>query len=141
MRILLPKTIQLYFYSPIWARSDAQGRGRVAMRALSAIDVSTTRAFTEVVRGMAFAADAEPPIYLFELAATALTACEVACRIDNNRRTSVIRIDNEAAHAPLIKGSSPSAYEGGNSKPVPGRGTPLPGGVVVRICKHEGQRC
>ena len=57
---------------------------------------------------MAFAADAESPIYLFELSETALTACLVDYRPDGSHRACFLRIDNKAALAALIKGSSSS---------------------------------
>ena len=55
---------------------------------------------------MVFAAEAESPIYLFELAATILAACLVTYRPNGNPRTCVLCIDNKAALAALIKGPS-----------------------------------
>ena len=57
---------------------------------------------------MAFGADGESHIYLFELAATVLTACLMAYRYDGNHRTCVLRIDKTALAA-LIKGSASSS--------------------------------
>ena len=60
--------------------------------------------FTE----MAYQAEDESPIYLFELSAAILTAPAVASRSDGTPRTCVLCIDNKAALAALIKGSSSS---------------------------------
>ena len=44
----------------------------------------------------------ESPIYLFELAATVITACLAAYLSDDNRRTFVLRVDNKAVLASHI---------------------------------------
>ena len=90
------------------AHSDSQGHGHIATRALLPNDVSISTHLPKWFLEMAFASDAEFPIYLFELAATALTDCLAAYRSDGNRRTCVLRIDNKAALAALINGSSSS---------------------------------
>ena len=109
VRILPPRTIPLNLHSPMGAHSDAQGHGHVATRALFPFDVSISTHLPKWFLEMAFASEAESPIYLFELAATILTACEVANRSDGYHRTCVLCIDNKAALAALIKGSSSSA--------------------------------
>ena len=106
---LPPRTIPLSLLSPLGARSDAQGHGHIAMRALCPRDISISTRLPKWFLEMAFAADAESPIYLFELAATILTACEVAYRSDGNHRTCVLCVDSKAAFATLVKGSSSSA--------------------------------
>ena len=106
---LPPRSIPLTLFSPMGAHSDAQGNGHISTRALLPIDVSLSTHHPKWFIEMAFAADAESPIYLFELAATVLTACLAAYLPDGNRRTCVLRIDNKAAIDALIKGSSPSA--------------------------------
>ena len=90
------------------AHSDAQGHGRIASRALLPLGVSISTHLPKWFIEMAFAADAESPIYLFELDATVLTACLAAYRSDGNRRTCVLGIYNKAAPDAIIKGSSSS---------------------------------
>ena len=103
------RSIPLTLYPLMGAHSDAHGRGHIATRALLPLDVSISTHLPKWFTEMAFAADAESPIYLFEHAATVLTACLAAYRSEGNRRTCVLRIDNKAALDALIKGSSSSA--------------------------------
>ena len=72
-------------------------------------DVSISTDLPKRFIEMAFAGDAGSPIYLFEHAATVLTACQAAYRPGGSRRTCVLRIDNKAALDALIKASSSSA--------------------------------
>ena len=58
---------------------------------------------------MEISPDGGPPIHLFELAAAVRTACLAAYRPGGNPRTCVLRIDNMAAIASLIKGTSSPA--------------------------------
>ena len=102
-------SIPLTLLPPVGAHSDAQGHGHIASRAMLPNDVSISTHLPKWFVEMAFASDAEAHIYRFELAANVLTACLVAYRSDCNHRTCVLRIDNRAALAALIKGSSPSA--------------------------------
>ena len=88
------------------AHSDAQGHGHIATRALLPSDVSVSTHLSQWFVDMALSTEAEPPIYLFELAETSPTACLVAYRSGGNPRTCVLRIDNKAALDALIKGSS-----------------------------------
>ena len=106
---LRPMSIPLTLLPPVGAHSDAQGHGHIASRAMLPNDVSISTHLPKWFVEMAFASDAEAHIYRFELAANVLTACLVAYRSDCNHRTCVLRIDNRAALAALIKGSSPSA--------------------------------
>ena len=103
-----PRPIPLTLFSPMGAYSDAQGHGHIASRALLPLDVSISTHLPKWFIEMAFAADAESPIYLFELDATVLTACLAAYRSDGNRRTCVLGIYNKAAPDAIIKGSSSS---------------------------------
>ena len=52
--------------------------------------------------------EGESPIFIFELAAAVLAACLVITQNDGVARTCVLCVDNKAALAALIKGSSSS---------------------------------
>lgn len=84
---LPPRSIPLTLFSPTGAHSDDQGHGHIATRALLPTDVSVSTHLPQWFVEMALAAEGEPPIYLFELAATVLTACLVDYRSDGNPRT------------------------------------------------------
>ena len=105
---LPPRLVPLALFSPMGAHSDAQGHGHVAMRALFPLGVSISTHLPAWFVELTNAADAESPIYIYELAATALTACEFAYRNDGKPLTCVLRIDNQVALAALIKGSPPA---------------------------------
>ena len=105
---LPPRMVPLTLFSPMGAHSGAQGHGHIAMRAQFPLDVSISTHLPSWFVEMTVAADAESPIYIYELAATVLTACEAAYRSDGKPRTCVLCIDNQAALAALIKGSSSS---------------------------------
>ena len=94
------------------ARSDAQGHSHIATRALLPSDLSVSTHIPKWFVEMAFGAEEESPIYLFELAATVLTACLVAYRSDGNPRTFASRAENNKdATDSIIKGSSsPAIY-------------------------------
>ena len=106
---LPPRSTPLTLFSPTGAHLDAHGHGHIATRALLPGDVSISTHLPKWFLEVAFAADSEFPIYLFELAATVLTARLVAYRSDGNHRTCVLRIDNKTAIGALIKGSSSSS--------------------------------
>ena len=105
---LPPATIPLSLFAPTGARSDAQGHGQIAVRALFPKDVSISTHLSNRFIDLAFEAESESPIYLIELAATILTSCEVDNRSDGYRRTCVLCIDNKAALESPIKGSPSS---------------------------------
>ena len=86
---LPPRTIPLSLLAPMGARADAQGHGHIAMRALFPQDVSISTRLPRWFVDMAFEAESESPVYLFEPAATILTACEVSYRSDGYRGTCV----------------------------------------------------
>ena len=106
---LHPRSIPLTLFPPMGADSDAQGHGHVATRALLPAGETVPTRLPQWFIEMASAAEAGPPIYLFEQAETVLTACLAAYRSDGNPRTCVLRIDNKAALDALVKGSSFSA--------------------------------
>ena len=106
---LHPRSIPLTLFRPTGARSDAQGYGHVATRALLPSDESVSTHLPQWFVDMAFEADAESPIYLSKLAATGLAAFLADYRSDGNPRTFALRIDNRAALDALITGSSSSA--------------------------------
>ena len=94
---------------PRWeAHSDAQWQWRNAARALPPRGISDPTQLPKWFAEMYFAADVEAEIYLFELAATIHTACEVDCRPEGNHRTCVLRVDNKAAPSALRRGSPSS---------------------------------
>ena len=105
---LHPRSIPLTLFPQMGARSDAQGHGHVATRALLPTDVSVSTRLPQWFIDVAFAAEAGALIYLFGLAATVLTSFLGACRSDGNTRACVLRIDNQAALDALVKGSSSS---------------------------------
>ena len=107
--LLPPRSVPLASLAPMGAHSYAQGRGHIASLALLPYDISVATHLTPWFVGMAISAEGESPIYLSELAATVLTACLVAYRSDGNPRTCVLRVDNKAALAALITGSSSPA--------------------------------
>ena len=72
---LSPRSIPLTLFCPMGAHPDPQWRGHIATRALLPNDVSISTHLPKWCLEMAFGADADPPVYLFELAATVLTAC------------------------------------------------------------------
>ena len=106
---LRPRSIPLTLFTPMGARSDAQGPGHIATRSLLQPDVSVSTNLPQRFVEMLFSAEEESPIYLSELSATFLTACIVDFRSDGHPRTCVFRIDNKATVDALIKGSSSSA--------------------------------
>ena len=94
--------------SPIGAHSDAHGNGRIAARILCPMDVAISLHRPARFTRMADEAECESPIYLFELAATILTARAVASRSDYAPRTCILCIDNKAALSAITKGSASS---------------------------------
>ena len=105
---LPPRILPLALLSPMGAHSDAQGHGRIATKVLFPKEVTISTRLPKRFIEMVFASDGESPIYLFEMAAAILTACVVSTRSDGNPRTCVLCVDNKAALAALIKGSSAS---------------------------------
>ena len=61
---LPPRTIPHSLLAPMGSNSDAQGHGRIAMRALFAKDVSISTHLPKWSIDMAFEAESESPIYL-----------------------------------------------------------------------------
>ena len=72
---LPPRSIPLTLFFPMGTHSDDQGHGHIATRAILPVDVSISTHLPKWFIEMAFAADSGSPIYLFERAVTALTAC------------------------------------------------------------------
>ena len=105
---LPPRTIPLAMLSPYGAHSDAQGFGHVAARARVPSDYTISTHLPLWFIEMAVAAEGESPIYLFEIAAAIFAACLVYFHSDGESRTCVLCVDNKAALAALVKGSSSS---------------------------------
>ena len=103
-----PRLAPLTLFSLTGTHSGAQRRVRIAARDLFLPDVDISAHLPSRFAEMTIAADAESPIYIYELAATALTACAVAYRSDGNHRSCALCIDNKAALESLTKGSPPS---------------------------------
>ena len=102
------RSIPLRLSSPVGAHSDAQGFGRIAARALLPEDITVSLHLPTWFIDMTFGLEEESPIFISELAAAILAACLVILQNDGNARTCVLCIDNNAALAALIKGSSSS---------------------------------
>ena len=107
--LLHPRSVPLTLIAPMGAHSDALGRGRISARSLLPYDISVSTHLPPWYVRMAISADGGPHVYLCELAATVLTIRLSAYRSGGNPRTCVLRVDNKAALASLIKGSASSA--------------------------------
>ena len=85
------------------AHSGPHGHGRIDMGALFPSGVSISTHLPSWSVDIAVEAEAESPIYVYELDATVLTACDVSYRSGGNPRPSALRIDKKAALASLFK--------------------------------------
>ena len=105
---LRPRILSLQFCKPIGAHSDAQGLGRVAAvftrHGRTAITTHLPSWFITWVCSL----PGESPIFLYELCAAILVVCCSFDWPDAANRTCVLCVDNEAAVATLVKGSSSS---------------------------------
>ena len=125
--------------SPYGGRSDAQGFGHVAARGSVhgdyAISAHLPRRFIE----MADAAEGESPIYLFEIAVF-LAACLVYFRSGGKARTCVLRVNNKAALAALVKGSPSSLFGSILANVFLSLAARLRNSIAVRVREHQSQR-
>ena len=102
------RSIPMKLGTPVGAHSDAQGFGHIAARALLPNDVTVSLHLPLWFVDMTFDLEEESPIFVFELTAAILAACLVILQNDGEARSCVLCVDNKAALAALIKGSSSS---------------------------------
>ena len=103
---LAPRTAPFEQQGPMGAHTDAQGRGHIAAVYLAEQRVSANAHLPEWLCLMAEAAEGESPIFLYELCAAILMVYIANHRWGDTPRTCVLRVDNKAAAASLVKGSS-----------------------------------
>ena len=104
---LSPRRANLYFEKPVGAHTDAQGLGHVAAvfttNGRTAVSTHLPQWFLDWIEKL----PGESPIFIYELCAAVLLAyCAREWR--GISRTCVVCIDNKAAVATLVKGSSTS---------------------------------
>ena len=102
--VLHPRSIPPNLLTKMGAHLGAHGHGHIDACALLPSDLSVSTNLPQWFVEMAFAADEEPPIYLFELSETVPTSCISDYRSDGNHRTCSLGIGNNASLDALIKG-------------------------------------
>ena len=122
---LPPRVTPYVLIPPFGAHSDAQGLGHVACRVHLG---STSTCHTHLppwFAKLAKEAEGESSIYLFEICAAILTVAVVSTSHSGSSRSCVLCIDNKAALAAPVKGSTSSELGTdsseyfGPSRPVP----------------------
>ena len=105
----LPPRLTPFRLAPAFGvHSDAQGLGHIACRALLKSVSTHHLRLPKWFAGPATNTEGESAIYLFEICA-AILAVTVVSQFDTEpSRTCVLRIDNQAALAALVKGSTSS---------------------------------
>ena len=106
--VLPARSIPLKLGTPVGAHSDAQGFGRITARALLPNDVAVSLHLPSWFVDMTFDIEKESPIFISELTAAILAAFLVILQKDGEARSCALCVDNKAALAALIKGSSSS---------------------------------
>ena len=105
---LPPRVTPFVSQSPVGAHTDAQGHGHIAAvyknRHTNTASLHLPPWFTDLVS----TTPGESPIFTYELCAAILMVCISLDWPTNSHRTCVLCVDNQAAVAALVKGSSTS---------------------------------
>ena len=105
---LKPRILTLQLRPPVGAHSDAQGLGHIAGVFTRHGKTTATTHLPEWFTSWVCSLPEESPIFLYELCAAILVVCcSLECP-DAANRTCALCVDNKAAVATLVKGSSSS---------------------------------
>ena len=105
---LPPRITPFVFESPIGAHADAQGFGNIAAIFQGIITRTTSVHLPTWFAGLVEETPGESPIFAYELCAAILMVCITLNWPRNQHTTVVLCVDNKAAVAALVKGSSSS---------------------------------
>ena len=106
---LPPRVTPFLFDGPVGAHTDAQGRGHIAAvytgETKTVVSLHPPSWFVDMVKNI----PGESPIFIFELCDAILLERLSLKWPRSKKRTCVLCVDNQAAVAALVKGSSSSA--------------------------------
>ena len=105
---LPPHVTPFHFDSSVGARTDAQGLGRVAAVFTGEAKTAVSTHLPLWSTSMVTALPDESPIFIHELCVSILTARLALNWSRDKQRTCLLRVDNQAAVAALVKGSPSS---------------------------------
>ena len=105
---LPPKTTPYTLGTPVGAHTGAQGLGHIAAAYLGSEKTTVSTHLPKWFLGWVGDLPDGPPIFLFEMCAAILMVCCSLEWVNADDRTCVLRVDNKASVASLVKGSSQS---------------------------------